>query len=176
MSQITLVLNSKRKRIRNKSNAGSRFANVYTRRIDEKGEPIMVIKETKNIYEEIQSYKDDNNIYKILKQFNNDISKVDFNKGVYLDLTKLPDNYNDMYNTTQALREDYDLLPADFKQKINNNFNLYAGLALSGKLQNVVDNYKNNNIDKIKPILNQVNVSTVKDESVKDNIKSEVKE
>lgn len=157
------------------SNPGSHYVNKYIRQNDENGVPVLIVKEKFNIYDDIQTYKDDNDIYKILARVSGDISKLDFNKGVYIDVSKLPTNYNDLMNMSYAIKSDYDSLPIKYKEKLDNNFNIFYGLAMQGlvkdfvnavdkdddtrsMLKNVDFNFNNKNV-----ISENVNKSEVKD-------------
>lgn len=120
------------------SNAGCRVALKYIRINDDNGFPIMKVNEKFNLYDDIQSYKDDNTIERIIARLGADISKIDTNKGVYIDASKIPDNYNDLMNNMNYIANDYSKLPIKYKNAINNNYNLYYGLAMNGKVKDFI--------------------------------------
>lgn len=131
---------------------GSKFRREYIRLNDENGFPIMKVNNIVNQYEEIQSYKDDNNIERILERLGGDISKLDTNKGVYIDVTSLPDNYNTFMNNLNLIADDYSKLPVKYKEKLKNNYNLFFGLAMNGKLKDFI-----NDIDNSEKYINNIN-------------------
>lgn len=120
------------------SNPGTKTVPKYIRLNDENGMPCMKVKEMFDLYADIQTYKDDNDIYKILARVSGDISKLDFNKGVYMDVSKIPDNYNDLMNMSSQIKSDYDSLPIKYKEKLKNNFNIFYGLAMQGALPDFI--------------------------------------
>lgn len=167
----------KKEKIKMYSNPGTHFVNRYIRYNDDKGVPTIKVKEKFDLYNDIQTYKDDNDIYKILARVSGDISKLDFNKGVYIDVTKLPDNYNDLMNLNFAIKSDFDSLPIKYKELLGNNFNVFYGLAMTGGVQDFIKNVDNNG--NYKEILDKVNYNfnkVVKDEKSENPIKSEVKD
>lgn len=156
-----------------KSNPGSKFRKVYIKQFDDKGFPVLKVKEVINQFDEIQSYKEDNNIYKILARVGGDISKLDFNKGVYIDVSSIPDNYNDFMNLNNSIRSDFNMLPVEYKQALNNNFNIYYGLAMQGKAKDILDKIKKG-ID-IKKDINSVDFNFNKDKPVVESVVKEDK-
>lgn len=167
----------KKEKIRIYSNPGTHFVNRYIRYNNDKGVPMIKVKEKFDLYADIQTYKDDNDIYKILARVSGDISKLDFNKGVYIDVTKLPDNYNDLMNMNYAIKSDYDSLPIQYKELLGNNFNIFYGLAMTGGVQEFIKNVDNGG--NVKEVLDKVNYkfnNTVKEEKSENQVKSEVSE
>lgn len=132
------------------SNPGSKIQIHYIRKVDSNGFPIMVENEKFNLYADIQSYAEDSNIERILEKLGGDISKLDFNKGVYIDCTKLPDNYNDLLNQTIDIANDYMKLPIKYKEALKNNYNLFYGLAMSGKVKDFINSVDSNEKSKQK--------------------------
>lgn len=154
------------------SNPGTKTVNRYARINDDNGVPVLVVKEKFDLYSDIQSYKDDNDIYKILARVSGDISKLDFNKGVYMDVTKLPDNYNDLMNMSSQIKSDFDSLPVKYKEKLGSNFNVFYGLAMQGKVKDFI-NAVDSDVDKdIKNVVKNVDFNyqtPIKDNTVKDS-------
>ncbi|QCS36262.1 minor capsid protein [Capybara microvirus Cap1_SP_192] len=105
------------------SNSGSRFRPVYSGEFDDFG--VFNLKKTSEVdlFEEIQAYADSVDLDLILAQFAAGNEEV-FNRvqGFYADVSDMPNSYAEMLNTIQSSKEFFVSLPAEVKEKFNNDF------------------------------------------------------
>lgn len=105
------------------SNVGSRIKDVYQGEFDEEGKFSVVKVGQFNLYEDIQTYKDSVDIDIILDRFNcGDPMALQKVNGFFADVSNLPNSYVGMFNLIEQTKEFFKNMPADFKEKFNNNF------------------------------------------------------
>lgn len=118
------------KRERYICNSGSRFVEIYHPVIDkETGHYELEVDpmQTKDIYEEIQSYKDSCDIHKIVERYRaGDVDVLQRVQGMYGDLTVVPKNIFEFKEMEARLCESFDQLPVDVKQKFDNSYLQFA--------------------------------------------------
>lgn len=110
-------------RIRITSDPGSKIANDFGIRKDERGADELVITGKYSLYDEIQSYKDSCDLKKILERFRltGDMSLLEQRKGFYGDVADFPKTYAEFLNIAVKAKEEFAKLPADIRDKFNNN-------------------------------------------------------
>ncbi|QCS36687.1 minor capsid protein [Capybara microvirus Cap3_SP_613] len=113
--------------------------------------PIYVKSGKKNLDEYINSFKDECDIYNILSKFEStgDVSSLNLGRGVYADISKIPDNIHDFNNALNQGAEILNTLDSDLRKAI-----------LENDIQAI--NKATNNI------LNGSNKEVLQDESIKE--------
>lgn len=117
-------------RIRIISNPGERFEEERIGKRNPKTGIVEVIPTGKKIdlYSNIQSYADSVDINKMIEKFQagdpNALGNPNY--GQFLDLTKLPTNYNDLLNTMANGERLFNSLDIKTKEKFNNNFDEFV--------------------------------------------------
>lgn len=105
---------------------GNGFKNKYHMELDKKGHKYLVKDEPENIYELIQSHAEEVKIENIIARAmagdNTALNKV---QGQYMDTTKNPKNLADLQNTMIKMRQDFEKLPIEIKQKFDNDYHVY---------------------------------------------------
>lgn len=105
------------------SNLGSPIKEVYQGEFDDEGKFSVVKVGEINLYENIQSYKDSVDIDIILNRYAcGDPMALEKVSGFFADVSALPNSYVGMFNLIEQTKEFFNNMPADFKEKFNNNF------------------------------------------------------
>lgn len=94
---------------------------------------VLVVDETKemfNMHDYIQSFRDSVDVEIILKRFTagdqDAIEKLTRSYGDYLDLSQIPDNFNDMMALAQRGHDMFNELPVEIKEKFGNNYETFV--------------------------------------------------
>lgn len=103
--------------------AGYQFENIYTQAYDKAGRPLLEKIGEKNIVEMINSNKDNANYEKLIKKFQatGDISFLNGKQGFYADMTGVPDNLIEAYNSIEKAKFIFEQLPAEARKEYNNS-------------------------------------------------------
>ena len=100
---------------------------TYAYEYNDENLKVLVVKGVDSLYEKIQLHKDDTDIYKILdKYFRGDLSVLDKNKGIYCDVSQLPDNIVDLNNRMLEQQELFAKLPIDIKKLYGNSLGKFS--------------------------------------------------
>lgn len=77
-----------------------------------------------DLYAQIQSWRDECDINILMAKFTNgDRTALMQRVGAFLDLSQIPDNFNDMLNLTTTAGAVFDSLPVEVKEAFGNNLN-----------------------------------------------------
>lgn len=107
---------------------GNRTEPEYRQRYDETGHPYLEKVGERDIYAIIQSHKEECDINLLWQKYvAGDMSVL--NKGVYADVSEMPENYHEMVNFIATQKEHFAALPAAIKQRFSNDFNVWAAAA-----------------------------------------------
>lgn len=102
---------------------GSKVKKTYSGRYDKDGVLVLDYTGDVNVYDEIQSYAEQCDINNIMRRYmagdSDVLSKV---QGFYFDCTSLPDNMPELLNKFNYAQEEFEKLPADFKELYGNDF------------------------------------------------------
>lgn len=103
--------------------AGYQYETVYTQAYDKAGRPLLEKIGEKNIVEMIASNKDNANYEKLIRKFQatGDISFLNNKQGFYADMTGVPENLIDAYNSIEKAKFIFEQLPADTRAEYNNS-------------------------------------------------------
>ena len=103
--------------------AGNAIMETYTSKWSDDGSLTLEVTGQISLYDEIQSHKDSVDIHVLLKRYaDGDISALDRVKGVYADITEMPQNYAEMFNKINEGKALFDSLSVEMKEKFNNSF------------------------------------------------------
>ena len=106
------------------SNPGCTLKDELAPTLDKYGNRIIESKGQMNLYAYIQSWADECDINILMAKFTNgDRTALMQRVGEYLDLSNIPDNFNDMLNITTKAGAVFDSLPTDVKKIFGNNVN-----------------------------------------------------
>lgn len=104
------------------SPAGSRMHNDYQIQIDKKGHKSLKQIGEHNRWEEIQSYKEECSIENILaRAAAGDVQALNARKGFYADVTDAPKTLAEAQNSILKLKQGFDKLPAEIREKFDNS-------------------------------------------------------
>lgn len=107
---------------RHYSNPGSREANDYQITIDKKGHKVLKKTGTHNIYQEIQSFAEECKIENILaRAAAGDETALNQRQGFYADITNTPNNLAEAQNQILKLKQGFEALPAEIREKFDNS-------------------------------------------------------
>lgn len=102
---------------------GSPIKKTYSGRYDKNGVLVLDYTGDVNIYDEIQSYAAECDINNIMNRYMaGDTDVLSRVQGFYFDCTQLPDNMPDLLNKFNYAQEQFENLPADFKEQYGNDF------------------------------------------------------
>ena len=101
---------------------GSRMAKEYEIKIDKKGHKVLTYVGEHDIYPEIQSYAEECKIENIIaRAAAGDINALNARKTFYADVTDTPKDLADAQNQILKLKNGFDRLPAEIKEKFDNS-------------------------------------------------------
>lgn len=92
-----------------------------------------------DLYAQIQSWRDECDINILMAKFTNgDKTALMQRVGAYLDLSNIPDNFNDMLNLTTTAQSVFDSLPTDVKKVFGNNVNNFLANSKSKEFEELL--------------------------------------
>lgn len=103
------------------SPAGDEYSPVYAEDVDERGVACIVKVSEEKIQDKIEACKEQTLIYNILNSFD-DGTLLNKAQGVYADLSAMPDNIHDAYQSVRDARMIFNGLSDDIRQRFNNSF------------------------------------------------------
>lgn len=134
------------------SPAGDKYSPVYAEDIDERGVKRIVQVSQENIQDKIEACKEQTLIYNILNSFD-DGTLLNKAHGVYADLSAMPDNIHDAYNSVRDARMIFNGLDDSIRQRFNNSFDEFISSSFlsdfTDKLKkdsNVLEDNSNNEV------------------------------
>lgn len=106
------------------TNSGYLFENVYTQRYDKAGVPYLEKIGEKNIVALIQSNKDNANYEKLIRKFQatGDISFLNGKEGFYADITGIPSNLIQAYDSIERAKVLFEQLDKEQRAAYDNSF------------------------------------------------------
>lgn len=105
---------------------GNGYKNKYHMELDKTGHKYLVKDEPENIYILIQSHAEEVKIENIIaRAMAGDETALNKVQGQYMDTTKNPKNLADLQNTMIKMRQDFEKLPTEIKQKFDNDYHVY---------------------------------------------------
>ena len=134
------------------SPAGDEYCPVYAEDVDERGVACIVKVSEEKIQDKIEACKEQTLIYNILNSFD-DGTLLNKAQGVYADLSAMPDNIHDAYQSVRDARMIFNGLSDDIRQRFNNSFDEFIASSFlsdfNDKLKkntNVVENNTNSEV------------------------------
>ena len=134
------------------SPAGDEYSPVYAEDVDERGVACIVKVSEEKIQDKIEACKEQTLIYNILNSFD-DGTLLNKAQGVYADLSAMPDNIHDAYQSVRDARMIFNGLSDDIRQRFNNSFDEFIASSFlsdfNDKLKkntNVVENNTNSEV------------------------------
>lgn len=103
------------------SPSGDDYSPVYAEDVDERGVACIVQVSQENIQDKIEACKEQTLIYNILNSFD-DGTLLNKAQGVYADLSAMPDNIHEAYQSVRDARMIFQGLSDDIRQRFNNSF------------------------------------------------------
>ena len=98
------------------------MANDYQITIDKKGHKVLKCVGEHDIYEKIQSYAEECKIENILaRAAAGDVDILNQRQGFYADITNSPKNLAEAQNSILKLKQGFDELPAEVREKFDNS-------------------------------------------------------
>lgn len=127
--------------------AGSKMHKLYQIEIDKRGHKTLHEAGEKNLWEEIQSYKEECSIDNILaRAAAGDINAMNQRKGFYADITDSPKTLAEAQNNILKLKQGFEKLPADIREKFDNSKERFVMLFGSDEWYNAMG-FKNEKAD-----------------------------
>lgn len=121
------------------SNPGSMIKEERGPELDKYGNKVIVRKGEINLYQYIQSWRDTCDINILMAKFvNGDKTALMQKVGAYLDISDIPDNFNDMLNLTTKAQSVFDQLPIEIKQQFGNNVNNFLSNTKSEEFKDLM--------------------------------------
>lgn len=106
---------------------GSRMANDYEIKIDKKGHKVLTCVGQHDIYPEIQSYADECKIENIIaRAAAGDAQALNARQAFYADITDTPRDLAEAQNQILKLKNGFDKLPAEIKEKFDNSMEQFV--------------------------------------------------
>lgn len=137
---------------------------VYEKQVNKDGAVCFVKTGQRNLYEEIQSYKDDCDINFIIARCVKDgsVSLLADNGKSSVDVSMLPDNFLDLFNLSERLKNEFNSLPVEERELFNHSPILYIDSRINGSAEKIISDHK----DKLKAaeVAKVSEVPVVKDE------------
>lgn len=104
--------------------SGKGIKDVMAPELDRYGNRVIKKQGEVDLYAQIQSWRDECDINILMAKFTNgDRTALMQRVGEYLDLSLVPDNFNDMLNMTTKAKDVFNSLPVEIKEVFGNNVN-----------------------------------------------------
>lgn len=106
---------------------GSRMANDYEIKIDKKGHKVLTCVGQHDIYPEIQSYAEECKIENIIaRAAAGDMNALNARQAYYADVTDTPRDLAEAQNQILKLKNGFETLPAEIKEKFDNSIEQFV--------------------------------------------------
>lgn len=119
---------------------GNPVVQTYTGRYDKNGDLQLVNTGSENLYDKIQAEAAACDMDNILRRFaNGDISVLSQSQGIYADVADAPMHFTDALNMVRSVEEAFDKLPAEEREKFDNDWVKYGASLVNPVVDSVVD-------------------------------------
>lgn len=105
------------------SEVGSRMKDVLSSKYDENG--ILVVEKVgeEDVYTTIQSFAESCDLNVLMNRYlNGDAEALNKVQGFFGDFTEIPDSWAEVLNIVNRGQENFEKMPAEFKEKFGNDF------------------------------------------------------
>lgn len=107
--------------------------------LDKYGNKVIIEQGKEDLYAQIQSWRDECDINILMAKFTNgDKTALMKRVGAYLDISQIPDNFNDMLNLTTKAGFVFDSLPTDVKKVFGNNVNNFLANSTTEEFKEIM--------------------------------------
>lgn len=114
---------------------GNPIIETFTGRYDKNGDLQLVSTGTENLYDKIQAEAAACDMDNILRRFaNGDISVLSQSQGIYADVADAPMHFTDALNMVRAVEAEFDKLPAEEREKYDNDWVKYGASLVNPKV------------------------------------------
>lgn len=117
------------------SNSGDEYSPVYAEDVDERGVACIVQVSQEKIQDKIEACKEQTLIYNILNSFD-DGTLLNKAQGVYADLSSMPDNIHEAYQSVRDARMIFNGLSDEIRQRFNNSFDEFIASSFLSDFNN----------------------------------------
>ena len=109
------------------SECGSPYFDEYEYRVSKAGVKELVMKDEKtNLHDKIQADYPSTDINLLMKRFAlGDSSAIQIRDGVYIDASKMPSTYAELFDRVEVAKQEFDKLPVDLKQMFDNSYSVF---------------------------------------------------
>ena len=119
---------------------GNPIVETFTGRYDQNGDLQLVCTGIENLYDKIQAEAAACDMDNILRRFaNGDISVLSQSQGVYADVADAPMHFTDALNMVRSVEDAFGQLPADEREKYDNDWVKYGAALLNPVVEPAVD-------------------------------------
>lgn len=119
---------------------GNPIVETFTGRYDKNGDLRLVKTGTENLYDKIQAEAASCDMDNILRRFaNGDISVLSQAQGFYADVASAPMHFTDALNMVRSVEDAFGQLPADEREKYDNDWVKYGAALINPVLEPAVD-------------------------------------
>lgn len=118
---------------------------IYEKQVDKFGAVSYVdTGKKRQVYEEIQSYAEDTDINFIVSRCTKDgsLSLLADDGKHSVDVSRVPDNFLDLWNLTEKLNTEFLSLPVDEREAFNNSSLLYIDSRINGTAEKTISDFK----------------------------------
>lgn len=113
---------------------GDPIIHTFTGHYDKNGDLQLVSTGTENLYDKIQAEAAACDMDNILRRFaNGDISVLSQSQGIYADVADAPMHFTDALNMVRAVEAQFDMLPAEEREKHDNDWVKYGASLVNPK-------------------------------------------
>lgn len=128
------------KRGRFYTSIGNPVIQTFTGRYDKNGDLQLVNTGSENLYDKIQAEAAACDMDNILRRFaNGDISVLSQSQGIYADVADAPMHFTDALNMVRSVEETFDKLPAEDREKFDNDWVKYGASLVNPVVDSVLD-------------------------------------
>lgn len=119
---------------------GDPIVEIFTGRYDKNGDLQLVKTGTENLYDKIQAEAAACDMDNILRRFaNGDISVLSQSQGIYADVADAPMHFTDALNMVRSVEDAFGQLPADEREKYDNDWVKYGAALLNPVVDSATD-------------------------------------
>lgn len=119
---------------------GNPVVETYTGRYDKNGDLQLVKTGSENLYDKIQAEAAACDMDNILRRYaNGDISVLSQSQGIYADVAGAPMHFTDALNMVQSVEEAFAQLPAEEREKFDNDWVKYGASLVNPVVESSVE-------------------------------------
>ena len=120
---------------------GTMYIETYQEQIED-GIKTLIKTGVKNVYEEIQAGFEETKIENILHAVAmGDLSALNAREGTYMDATTMPKNLMEAQNLVIRMKDEFEKMPTEVKNKFNNSADKYVELMGTEEFNNIMAPY-----------------------------------